>query len=44
VADADGHVSHDEIEEIRRIAQSLNLTHKQFIGAKLKIPRERRAN
>jgi len=44
VADADGHVSHDEIEEIRRIARSLNLTHKQFIGAKLKIPRERRAN
>jgi uncharacterized tellurite resistance protein B-like protein len=44
VADADGQVSHDEIEEIRRIAKSLNLTHKQFIGAKLKIPRERRAN
>jgi len=44
VADADGHVSHDEIEEIRRLARSLNLTHKQFIGAKLKIPRERRAN
>ena len=44
VADADGRVSHDEIEEIRRIARSLNLTHKQFIDAKLKIPRERRAN
>jgi uncharacterized tellurite resistance protein B-like protein len=44
VADADGHVSHEEIEEIRRIARSLNLTHKQFIGAKLKVPRERRAN
>jgi uncharacterized tellurite resistance protein B-like protein len=44
VADADGHVSHDEIEEIRRIAHSLNLTHGQFIGAKLKIPRGRRAN
>jgi uncharacterized tellurite resistance protein B-like protein len=44
VADADGHVSHEEIEEIRRIAKSLNLTHKQFISAKLKIPRERRAN
>jgi uncharacterized tellurite resistance protein B-like protein len=44
VADADGHVSHHEIEEIRRIARSLNLTHKQFIGAKLKVPRERRAN
>jgi len=44
VADADGRVSHEEIEEIRRIARSLNLTHKQFIGAKLKIPRERRAS
>jgi uncharacterized tellurite resistance protein B-like protein len=44
VADADGRVSYDEIEEIRRIAKSLNLTHKQFIGAKLTIPRERRAN
>ena len=44
VADADGRVSYDEIEETRRIAKSLNLTHKQFIGAKLTIPRERRAN
>ncbi len=44
VADADGQVSHEEIEEIRGIARSLNLTHKKFIGAKLKIPRGRRAN
>jgi uncharacterized tellurite resistance protein B-like protein len=43
VADADGRVSFDEIEEIRSIARSLKLTHKQFIDAKLKIPRERRA-
>lgn len=44
VADGDGHVSHNEIEEIRTIANVLKFTHKQFINAKLKIPRERRAN
>jgi uncharacterized tellurite resistance protein B-like protein len=36
VAEADGEISHYEIEEIRRIALSLNLTHQQFIDAKLK--------
>jgi uncharacterized tellurite resistance protein B-like protein len=36
VADADGQISHYETEEIRRIAFSLNLTHQQFINAKLK--------
>jgi len=44
VADADGRVSYEEIEEIRTIATVLKLSHKQFIDAKLKIPRERRAN
>jgi len=44
VADEDGGVSYEEIEEIRTIAIVLKLTHKQFIDAKLKIPRERRAN
>lgn len=44
VADADGRVSYEEIEEIRTIATVLKLTHKQFIDAKLKIPRPRRAN
>jgi uncharacterized tellurite resistance protein B-like protein len=44
VADADGRVSYEEIEEIRTIATVLKLTHRQFIDAKLKIPRERRAN
>jgi uncharacterized tellurite resistance protein B-like protein len=44
VADADGHVSFEEIEEIRAIANVLRTTHKQFIDAKLKIPRQRRAN
>lgn len=43
VAAADGLASYDEIEEIRQIAQSLKLTHRQFIEAKLKIPAERRA-
>ncbi len=44
VADGDEGVSYMEIEEIRTIAIVLKLTHKQFIDAKLKIPRERRAN
>lgn len=44
VADGDEGVSHEEIEEIRTIAMVLKLTLKQFIDAKLKIPRERRAN
>jgi uncharacterized tellurite resistance protein B-like protein len=44
VADGDGRVSYEEIEEIRTIATVLKLTHKQFIDAKLKIPGERRAN
>jgi uncharacterized tellurite resistance protein B-like protein len=44
VANGDEGVSYLEIEEIRTIATVLKLTHKQFIDAKLKIPRERRAN
>jgi uncharacterized tellurite resistance protein B-like protein len=44
VADGDGMVSHEEIEQIRFIARHLKLTHKQFIDAKLKIPRERRSS
>jgi uncharacterized tellurite resistance protein B-like protein len=36
VAAADGQISHDENEEVRGIALSLNLTHQQFIDAKLK--------
>jgi uncharacterized tellurite resistance protein B-like protein len=44
VADADGKVSHEEIEEIRRLARGLNLAHRHFIDAKLKIPRERRTS
>jgi uncharacterized tellurite resistance protein B-like protein len=44
VADADGRVSYEEIEEIRTIANVQKLSHKQFIDAKLTIPRERRAD
>lgn len=43
VADADGRVSYDEIEEIRSITRSLKLSHRQFINAKVRIPDERRA-
>ncbi len=42
VANAHGQVSHEEIEEIRVIAKTLKLSHRQFINAKLKIPREER--
>ncbi len=42
VAAADGKASYEEIEEIRAIAQSLKLSHEEFIEAKLKIPRDRR--
>ena len=44
VANADGFVSSKEIEEIRTIANSLRLSHKQFIEAKLIIPKDQRAN
>jgi uncharacterized tellurite resistance protein B-like protein len=44
VADGDGTVSHEEIEQIRFISRHLKLTHKQFIDAKLKIPRNRRSS
>ncbi len=37
IAAADGEVSHDEVEEIRRISKSLKLEHQDFIHAKLSI-------
>jgi uncharacterized tellurite resistance protein B-like protein len=37
ISAADGQMSVEEIEEIRVIARGLNLTHKDFIDAKLKI-------
>ena len=41
---ADGGATFEEIEEIRSISNVLKLTHQQFIDAKLKIPRELRAD
>ena len=42
VARSHDQVSNEEIEEIRMIANSLKLSHKQFINAKLKVPRDER--
>lgn len=42
VANSDGDMSFDEIEEIRVIARGLDLSHKDFIDAKLQILGERR--
>ncbi len=44
VAAADGFVSHAEIEEIRLIARTLKLDHREFIQAKMKVPRKRRSS
>jgi uncharacterized tellurite resistance protein B-like protein len=44
VSAADGFVSATEIEEIRALSIGLKLLHQDFINAKLKIPREQRAN
>ncbi len=43
VAVADGHVSQDELDAIRDLAQSLKLPNELFVEAKLRIPREQRA-
>jgi uncharacterized tellurite resistance protein B-like protein len=37
VASADGQISYDETEEIRKIARGVNLTHKDFIDSKMRI-------
>ncbi len=39
VATADGQASYAEIEEIRLISASLKLSHREFIDAKLRVPR-----
>lgn len=44
VAAADGEVGYEELEQIRLLAEGLNLTHPEFINAKLQIPRERRSS
>ncbi len=43
VAAADGQATVNEIEEIRLIARGINLSHQDFIAAKLTLPRDRRA-
>lgn len=42
VANAADQTSFDEIEEIRNIAQGMDLSHQDFLDAKLAIPREDR--
>jgi uncharacterized tellurite resistance protein B-like protein len=42
VGAADGDLSYEETEEIRLISRGLNLTHKDFIDAKLEVLGERR--
>ena len=42
IAAADGDISFDETEEIRLIARSLELTHRDFIDAKLLVLGEER--
>jgi uncharacterized tellurite resistance protein B-like protein len=37
VGGADGELSHDETEEIRRITKALRIPHKVFIEAKMKV-------
>ena len=44
VAAADGSVGYEETEQIRLLAQGLNLTHPEFVNAKLQIPREQRTS
>ncbi len=44
VAASDGMATHDELEEIRTIANSLKIPHSQYIRAKLTIPRDKRAS
>ena len=37
VGGADGEISHEEAEEIRRITKALRIPHKVFIEAKMKV-------
>ena len=39
LAMAEGRMSNEEVEEIRKIAYMLDFSHKQFIEAKLKVLR-----
>lgn len=44
VSAADGKIGNDEAEEIRLVSRSLNLTHKDFINAKLAVLGEQSAS
>jgi uncharacterized tellurite resistance protein B-like protein len=44
IAAADGMATAQEIEEIRTIANTLRLSHRQFIDGKLSVPRDHREN
>ena len=37
IGGADGELSHDEVEEIRRISKAMRIPHKVFIESKMKI-------
>jgi len=37
IATADGKMSVEEVEEIRKIAYGLGFSHREFINAKLKV-------
>ena len=43
IAASDGQATYNEIEEIRLVSRGLNLPNETFINAKIKIPREKRA-
>jgi len=44
IAASDGMATAEEIEEIRNLTRGLKLTHQDFIQAKIKVPKEKRAN
>ena len=43
IAVSDGQATINEIEEIRMVSRGINLANEEFINAKIKIPREKRA-
>ncbi len=43
IAAADGEAAHEEIEAIRGVTRTLKLTHREFIDAKLTLPKDKRA-
>ena len=43
IAASDGQATVNEIEEIRMVSRGINLANEEFINAKIKIPRDKRA-